>query len=317
MGGQGVETGASRPHRAVAQVNLAALHALTRDSRLSRRLRRPIWKMFYGLASRRMEHGPTTFMNWGYLADELELPAEGDADIAEFVSKRLYDAVLDDVDLRGCEVVEIGCGAGAGSAHLAGTRHPGLLTAVDLSKGLIAWCRANHQGSKLRFAQADALDLPFASESIDVAVSVESSHCYPSRLRFFEEVARVLRPGGLFLLADITSFEEGGEDAETMAQHLRDTGLAIEACVEITPNVLAARDAVSRSQSFRAQLQAANRSLRLPVAEEAFCLRGSKLYQDLAAGRVQYFRWKAVKSSSGAHERAPDSAGAVSGPPAD
>jgi SAM-dependent methyltransferase len=30
-----------------------------------------------------------------------------------------------------------------------------------------------------------------------------ATHCYPSRRRFFAEVARVLRPGGLFLFADL------------------------------------------------------------------------------------------------------------------
>jgi SAM-dependent methyltransferase len=41
------------------------------------------------------------------------------------------------------------------------------------------------------------------TESFDAVINVEASHCYPSLPRFLAEVARVLRPGGHFLYADV------------------------------------------------------------------------------------------------------------------
>lgn len=304
MGGDTMNGGRqSMPRPAIAQPHVALLSGLLRalnrallsDSHLSRIVRRPIWSVFYGAASRNLEKGPTTFMNWGFLGDGDEPARDDSLGVADLVSKRLYDAVIDDVDLTGRAVIEVGCGAGAGSAHVAATRQPALLTAIDFSKGLIALCQAHHKMHNLRFVRGDALDLPIADDSVDVVVNVESSHCYPSRLRFFEEVARVLRPGGTFLLADGTSSEGKAEDAELVSRHLQEAGLLIEACVDITANVLAARDAVSRSRSFRANLESSNPSMTLQIAEEALCLPGTKMYEDLAARRVQYFRWKAAK----------------------
>jgi SAM-dependent methyltransferase len=286
--------------------------AVTRDSRLSRWVRRPLWVGFYGLAGRRMQSAPTAFMNWGYLSDESDLPGADD-EIVEFVSKGLYDAVLDDVELAGRAVIEVGCGAGAGSAHMAATRKPASLTGIDLSKGLVAWCDGHWRGDGLQFVHGDALDLPVASASVDVVVNVESSHCYRSRATFFEEVRRVLRPGGTFLLADIVSCEAGAEGVEEVSALLRRAGLTVEACVDIAANVLAARDAVSRSQSARSSFEAVRSATGVRLAEEAFCLPGTKMYEDLARGRLCYFRWKAAKPninhSAAAEGRKPPSDG--------
>src|SRR5690606_39272967 len=51
--------------------------------------------------------------------------------------------------------------------------------------------------------QGDAESLPFVGGSVDAVVNVEASHCYPNFPRFLDEVARVLKPGGHFLYADV------------------------------------------------------------------------------------------------------------------
>jgi ubiquinone/menaquinone biosynthesis C-methylase UbiE len=53
------------------------------------------------------------------------------------------------------------------------------------------------------FVHGDAQSLPFADESFDVVINIEASHGYPDFPRFLAEVARVLRPGGRFLYADV------------------------------------------------------------------------------------------------------------------
>ena len=51
-------------------------------------------------------------------------------------------------------------------------------------------------------SQGSALDLPFPDASFDVVLNVEASNDYGDRRRFFREVARVLKPDGIFLYAD-------------------------------------------------------------------------------------------------------------------
>ena len=67
----------------------------------------------------------------------------------------------------------------------------------------IAFCRKRHNVPGLDFVQGDAENLPFPDQSFDAVINIESSHCYPRFPRFLAEVARVLRPGGHFLYADL------------------------------------------------------------------------------------------------------------------
>jgi ubiquinone/menaquinone biosynthesis C-methylase UbiE len=60
----------------------------------------------------------------------------------------------------------------------------------------------------LDFVQGDAENLPFPDESFDAVLNVEASHANPRFPRFIAEVARVLRPGGHFLYADMRGYQE-------------------------------------------------------------------------------------------------------------
>ena len=83
------------------------------------------------------------------------------------------------------------------------TLHPASYTGLDLNAAGIDFCRKRHNLPGLDFVRGDAEDLPFADQSFDAVINVESSHCYPRFPRFLAEVARVLRPGGHFLYADL------------------------------------------------------------------------------------------------------------------
>jgi ubiquinone/menaquinone biosynthesis C-methylase UbiE len=58
--------------------------------------------------------------------------------------------------------------------------------------------------TNVRFQQADAEDLPFADASFDIVTCRIAPHHFPNPERFVSESARVLRPGGRFLLIDST-----------------------------------------------------------------------------------------------------------------
>jgi SAM-dependent methyltransferase len=273
---------------------------MSSNSRVVRLIRRPMWNSFYSIASRRTPDGELGFMNLGYL-EVVEVvdgvDGENSGDMGELVSAQLYDRVVRDVKLEGRSVVEVGCGCGAGSTYLAKAYHPASILGVDINKDLIRLGVEHQQMTTLRFQQGDAQSLPIAASSVDVVVNIESSHCYPSRLRFFEEVVRILRPGGSFAFADIFVLGSGSERPADVRALLERVGLTIQDSVDITLNVLAARDAVWRSPAFRARMQRIPPRM-LPIAQGALFLPGAASYSWLASGRVQYWQWRAAKSVS-------------------
>jgi SAM-dependent methyltransferase len=101
-------------------------------------------------------------------------------------------------DLAGCDVLEFGCGAAQWSVALSGlgARCVGL----DLSRGQLQHAAKNVADAATRVAlvQASGEAPPFATGSFDVVFCDHGamSFCDPSRT--VAEVARLLRPGGLF-----------------------------------------------------------------------------------------------------------------------
>jgi SAM-dependent methyltransferase len=288
---------------------------LLHESRFSRLIRRPVWKRAYSTYCRDcLTTDFMAFLNLGYLTDSDEVAGSDVDGIADRLSERLYDQIVGDTDLKGKSAIEVGCGPGAGSAYLTRTRSPASFVGIDLNKDLIAWCHEHHDLPNLRFLQGDAQDLPIESGSVDAVVNLESSHCYPSRLRFFEEVTRVLRPGGSFLFADVIVTDPAGDAPGVVSTWLNDAGLTIEDCIDITDNVLAARDVVSRSPSFLSRMRGSLPLLTVPLVEQALYLHGTTTYKRLASGGVRYMQWKASKPhESSSVSSTADAVGSIAG----
>lgn len=82
---------------------------------------------------------------------------------------------------------------------------PGVgLTGIDLSPGMLAVARrrADELGRGIELREADALALPFPDASFDTVVCTYGLCAVPDDGRAVAEAVRVLRPGGLLLLAD-------------------------------------------------------------------------------------------------------------------
>ncbi len=269
---------------------------------MSKRFRRAFWNRLYSDSSGDfLPREIMGFVNLGYVDDPGQLGDDDSADIGDRLSEQLYDRLVADVRLDGEEVIEVGCGPGAGSAHLARAHRSASFTGIDLNEGMIAWGKERHREPNLRFAQGDALDLPVEAESADVVLNLESSHCYPSRKRFFDQVARVLRPGGSFLIADIV-IGVSGEDADDISAQIESAGLIVESRTDITENVVWARDASSRSSAFRAQIAERVEAHRVAVVEGMLCLRDTPGYEDLISGRMKYVHWRASKPGGAPRE---------------
>jgi ubiquinone/menaquinone biosynthesis C-methylase UbiE len=78
------------------------------------------------------------------------------------------------------------------------------LTGIDLSPAMlrVARHRAEQLGRAVDFREADALALPFPDACFDTVVCTFSLCAIPDERGAVSEMSRVLRPGGLLLLAD-------------------------------------------------------------------------------------------------------------------
>jgi SAM-dependent methyltransferase len=105
---------------------------------------------------------------------------------------------------------------GGGHTALAFARAAGEVVASDLTPRMLAAAEAfiREQGAaNVRFERADAESMPFDSASFDVVTVRIAPHHFPNPWRFVQEVARVLRPGGQFLLDDNMAPEDAELDA--------------------------------------------------------------------------------------------------------
>jgi SAM-dependent methyltransferase len=117
--------------------------------------------------------------------------------------------------LRGDERV-LDIATGGGHTALAFARRVGEVVASDLTPGMLQAAERFIRGQGLanvRFEPADAEALPFADAGFDIVTTRIAPHHFPNPQRYVREVARVLRPGGRFLLDD----NMGPEDAELSA----------------------------------------------------------------------------------------------------
>lgn len=99
-------------------------------------------------------------------------------------------------------VVEIGCGTGRVTRPLS--RRSGEVWALDHSFDSLQVAREKVADERVRFVQADAAYLPLRDGSADRALSCQMLEHLPSaglRERAVAEAARVLKPGGAFVLS--------------------------------------------------------------------------------------------------------------------
>lgn len=153
---------------------------------------------------------------------------EGDEAEAARAPERLVEVIAEPLP-RGGDVLDVANGLGAQDPVIARTCRPRLLVAVNLSGYQLRAGRPRLGSAGARPVLADAVRLPFADASFDGVISVEAAFHFPSRTRFFAEAFRVLRPGGVLSMSDVTV--EGmprsvGDVAAGLAQ-LRVWGLRI------------------------------------------------------------------------------------------
>lgn len=100
----------------------------------------------------------------------------------------------------GAQVLDVGCGSGWSARLFAQQAKTGHVVGIDVSDEMVEVAREqSSQFSNLEFKVASAEDLPFPNNSFTHAFSMESLYYYADIAKALGEIARVLRPGGLFV----------------------------------------------------------------------------------------------------------------------
>jgi SAM-dependent methyltransferase len=121
---------------------------------------------------------------------------------AEYLATHVLPKVLNGADL-GEHLIEVGPGFGMATEVLM-TKVP-RITAVEIDPSYASDLAARFAGSNVQIVEGDGTALTFADGTFDSAASFTMLHHIPlasSQDDLFAQVARVLRPGGVFLGSD-------------------------------------------------------------------------------------------------------------------
>jgi arsenite methyltransferase len=114
-------------------------------------------------------------------------------------------------------VVDIACGAGTDlliAAQMTGDT--GRVIGIDMTESMLA--RARESAAAMGLANVELHeslieDLPLADASVDVVISNGVIDLLPDKDAVFDEIDRVLKPGGRLQVADVIIHHEVSEDA--------------------------------------------------------------------------------------------------------
>jgi SAM-dependent methyltransferase len=108
-----------------------------------------------------------------------------------------YEAALGAVDPAPYHALDLGTGTGQGAFAIARRFRQTQVVGVDLAEGMVAEARRNMPGElaeRIRFESGDASALPFADGSFELVA-------HANMIPFFDELTRVLAPGGQVVFA--------------------------------------------------------------------------------------------------------------------
>ncbi|CAF3995431.1 unnamed protein product, partial [Adineta steineri] len=198
--------------------------------------------------------------------------------------------VLANVTLTDQNILEVGCGRGAGAAWCVRTYAPRSYVGIDASQNVINLCEQSYSTTpRLSFIIADPKTyLSFQNESMDVVLSIETTKICDEIVavkQFIDEMIRVLTPNGYFLWCGLCNVDGSNVLIDYLTAN---NTFIVKEKVNITRNVLHALDIQynSRADFIERYVQPADRE---------YCglltgLPGTQLYDNMQQGRAEYWR---------------------------
>ena len=117
---------------------------------------------------------------------------------------KTVERLLSQIDLRNVEkVLEVGCGIGMLTSYLV-EKYKWKVTGIDLDPEQIERAKKdNKENEKLIFLEADVTKLSFENNEFDMVLSFDVLHHIPNWDKALNEIIRVLRPKGFYILNDL------------------------------------------------------------------------------------------------------------------
>jgi ubiquinone/menaquinone biosynthesis C-methylase UbiE len=108
----------------------------------------------------------------------------------------------------GSRIADIGCGDGANwKGHESLVDAESTIDMIDLSPGMVKAAQSNLSGvsGNWHFSVADVVDLPFSDDTFDVVMANHMLYHATDVERAVAELARITKPGGIFLASTVGS----------------------------------------------------------------------------------------------------------------
>ncbi len=141
------------------------------------------------------------------------IQSEITVEIFDRFSKNMRDKGWNNVDffiesgVANGDILEIGPGPGyVGLEWLKKTKGT-TVTGCEISPAMIRMAEKNAGiyglTARARYVEGNGMDLPFLDKSFDAVISNGSLHEWEDPRRVFGEIARVLKPGGVYCISDM------------------------------------------------------------------------------------------------------------------
>jgi 2-polyprenyl-3-methyl-5-hydroxy-6-metoxy-1,4-benzoquinol methylase len=121
----------------------------------------------------------------------------------------------------GPRTLDVGCGAGEGTAYLS-RQTDWQVIGLDHDGATLKAAASASRDSRAQFFQGDACRLSFAERQFDSIISVEVIEHLSNPQDFLAEVRRVLRPGGLFVLTTPNRLRSSPTPGSLWPAHVRE-----------------------------------------------------------------------------------------------
>ena len=193
-------------------------------------------------------------------------------------------------DITGTDVLDVACGTGRWLAQLL-ARGARSGVGIDVSDAMLR-ASGNNDRIRGRLIRADCLHLPLAGTTFDFAICSFAANHIADIARLFREIARVVRPGGRFIVSDLhpAAYALGWRTG------FRDAFESIQ--IETRSHSLNDLESVSAANGFEALAYA---DLRIEAAEKPIFLvaRKPELF-DQVVGTSAVFVLELKRSTRGA-----------------